>query len=170
MKRTILLAALLVTALFILLPGCGNPAIGTLQSITLTASGTTGTVEVQGEGGTLQLVATGNYSSTATVDLTGHVTYAATPEGDDESGTPLPATSASNPQTISISPTGLVTAITPFVCTFTNDSTSTTSPVWVLTGSYKIVATYNNVTSQPVYVAVASAAGIGQYDGGKCGP
>jgi hypothetical protein len=166
-KRTILLTALLVTALFVLLPGCGNPAIGTLQSITLTSA--SGSFQLQGEGGTIQLVATGNYSSKATKDLSAHVTYTATPLGTDESGASLPPTSASNPQTISISPTGLVTAIAPFVCTYTNAGT-TGQPAWVLTGSYEITATFGNITSQPVYVGVAAAAGIGPNDQGKCGP
>jgi hypothetical protein len=167
-KRTILPAVLSVAMLFILLPGCGNPAIGTLQSITLTAA-TSGVVEVKGEGGTLQLIATGNYSSKATKNLSDNVTYTATPLGTAEDGTALPATSAANPQTISISPTGLVTAIVPFVCTYYNDGTKTT-PVWVLTGSYQIVATFGTVSSQPIYVGVAAAAGIGPNDGGQCGP
>ena len=167
-KRTILLATLFVAALFILLPGCGDPAIGTLQSITLTAS-TTGTTEVKGEGGTLQLVATGNYTSKGTKNLSGNVTYVATPLGTDETGGSLPSTSASNPQTISVSPTGLVTAVAPFVCTFTNAGT-VAKPSWVLTGSYEVVATFGTVSSQPVYVAVASAAGSGSNDGGACGP
>ena len=171
MKRTILLATLFVAALFILVPGCGDPAIGTLESITLTAVTSNKAVEVKGEGGTLQLVATGNYSTHATKDLTPHVTYTATANGTDESLAPLPATSAANPQTISISPTGLVTAIPPFVCTFHNDGTTTT-PSWVLYGSYGIVATFGNIASQPVYVAVASAAGEAppSPDNGACGP
>jgi len=170
-KRTILLATLFVAALFILVPGCGDPAIGTLESITLTAVTSNKAVEVKGEGGTLQLVATGNYSTHATKDLTPHVTYTATPNGTDESLAPLPATSAADPKTISISTTGLVTAIPPFVCTFTNEGTTTT-PAWVLTGSYGIVATFGNITSQPVYVAVASAAGEAppSPDNGACGP
>jgi len=167
-KRTILLAALLVAALFMLLPGCGNPAIGTLQSITLTAA-TTGTVEVKGEGGTLQLIAIGNYTSKGTKNLSNNVTYTATPNGTDEIGGALPPTSAANPQTISISPTGLVTAVTPFVCTFYNDG-SPTKPVWTLKGSYEIVASFGTVSSQPIYVAVASAAGSFPNDVGACGP
>ena len=153
--------------LFVLLPGCGNPAIGTLQSITLASA--SGSYELQGEGGTIQLVATGNYSSNATKNLTGNVTYTATPIGTDEGGASLPPTSATSPQTISISTTGLVTAIAPFVCTYYNDGT-VTAPVWVLTGSYEIVATFDKVSSQPVYVGVAAAAGTGPNDGGQCGP
>lgn len=171
MKRTILLATLIVAALFILLPGCGDPAIGTLESITLTAVTSNKLVEVKGEGGTLQLVATGNYSTHATKDLTPHVTYTATPNGTDEGGASLPATSATDPQTISVSTTGLVTAIPPFVCTFHNAGTTTTA-AWVLYGSYGITATFGNITSNPVYVAVASAAGepAPSADNGACGP
>lgn len=170
MKRTILFAALCVAAVFMLLLGCGNPAIGTLQSITLTAAGSTGTSEVYGEGGTLQLVATGNYSSNATKDLTSYVTYAATPIGTTEEGASLPATSAASPEVISISPTGLVTAVTPFVCTFHNNGTATQA-VWALTGSYQIVATFQGISSQPIYVGVASHIGeSGPPDDGQCGP
>jgi hypothetical protein len=166
-KRTISLAGLIGFGLFVLLAGCGNPASGTLQSITMTTA--SGSFQLQGAGGTIQLVATGNYSSMATKNLTGVVTYTATPIGHDEQGAALPATSSSDPQTISVSPTGLVTAIPPFVCTYYNSGTVTT-PAWVLTGSYQIVATYDKVASQPVYVGVAAAAGTGPNDGGQCGP
>ena len=167
MKRTILLAALFVAALFILLPGCGNPAIGTLQSITLTASNS----DLYGEGGTAQLTATGNYSSTATKLLNVYVTFTVTPVGTTEEGGSLPATSATSPQTVSVSKTGLVTAVAPFVCTWHNEGTTTT-PAWVVTGSYEVVATVNNITSNPVYMAVASAAGepAPSADNGSCGP
>jgi len=174
-KRTIFLATLFAVALVILLAGCGDPAIGKLESITLTAVTSNKTVEVKGEGGTLQLVATGNYNTRATKDLTAHVTYTATAYGCSEGsavgmcGPELPATSATNPQTISISATGLVTAIPPFFCTFTNEGTPTT-PAWVLTGSYGIVATFDNITSNPVYVPVAAAAGMTTADAGACGP
>lgn len=167
MKRTILPAALSVAMLLIWLPGCGDPAVGTLQSITLTS--TTGSFQLKGEGGTIQLLATGNYTSRATRDLSGKVTYTATPLGTAEDGSPLPATSVTNPQTVSISATGLVTAVTPFVCTYTNSGTAA-SPVWTMTGSYEIVATFGRVSSQPIYVGVASAPGTGPNDGHQCGP
>jgi len=166
-KRTILLATLFAAALFILLPGCGDPAIGTLQSISLTASNT----DLYGEGGIAQLTATGNYTSKATKTLNGNVTYTLTPVGYTEEGAALPATSATNPQTVSVSITGLVTAIAPFVCTWHNYGTTTT-PSWALTGSYEVVATFQNVTSNPVYMAVASAVGepAPSADNGQCGP
>jgi hypothetical protein len=166
-KRTISLAGLVGLGLFVLLAGCGTPAAGNLQSITLTSA--SGSLQLQGEGGTIQLLATGNYTSMATKNLTGVVTYVATPVGTDEQGAALPATSSTAPKTVSVSPTGLVTAVPPFVCTYYN-SGSVTTPAWVLTGSYEIVATYNKVASQPVYVGVAAAAGTGPNDGGQCGP
>lgn len=167
MKRTILLATLIVAALFILLPGCGDPAIGTLKSISLTASST----DLYGEGGTAQLTATGNYSSKATKNLSAKVTYTVTPIGTTEEGASLSATSATNPQTVSVSATGLATAVAPFVCTWHNDGTATT-PSWVLSGSYEVVATFGNVTSNPIYLALASAAGEPppSADNGACGP
>jgi len=166
-KRTILLATLFAAALFILLAGCGDPAIGTLQSITLTTS----TSDLYGEGGAAQLTATGNYTSKATNTLNGKVTYTVTPVGTTEEGGSLSATSATNPQTVSVSTTGLAEAIAPFVCTWHNDGTTTT-PSWVLTGSYEVVATFQNITSNPVYLAIASAAGepAPSADNGACGP
>ena len=161
MKRTTILAALLSTAL--LVPGCGDPAIGKLQTIQLTAVGSgTGLTEVKGEGGTLQLVATGVYTTKSLVDLTNKVTYNVTPNGDSLSG-PL----ATPPQTLQMSITGLATAVAPFVCTFTNVGTDT-QPSYALTGSYQVTVTYNGVTSQPLFIAVASATGDGPN--GACGP
>lgn len=167
MKPTVLPAALWLATLFLWVPGCGDPAIGTLQSITLTS--TTGSFQLKGEGGTIQLIATGNYTSRATRDLTNKVVYTATPLGTTEDGSELPNFSMIDPQTISISATGLVTAVVPFVCTYSNSGT-TASPVWTMTGSYEIVATLSGVSSQPVYVGVASAPGTGPNDGHQCGP
>ena len=166
MKRTTIFAALIsAVALFSLL-GCGDPAIGKLQTITLQSSGSSsGFSDLKGEGGTLQLTATGNYSSTNTKDLTGHVTYVVTPTGTDLNGSPLPAP----PLDISVSSTGLVTAVTPFACTFHDAEPDLTKPAaWVLTGSYQIVATFQGVTSQPVFLGVASQAGDGPS--AACGP
>jgi hypothetical protein len=166
-KRTISLAALVGLGLFALLAGCGTTAAGNLQSIVLTS--VSGSLQLQGAGGTIQLLATGNYTSMATKNLTSVVTYAATPIGHDDLGAALPPTSPSDPQAVSVSPTGLVTAVPPFVCTYYNDGTATT-PAWVLTGSYQIVATYNKVSSQPIFIGVSAAAGSSPNDNGQCGP
>lgn len=166
MKRIGILALIAITMSLSL--GCGNPAVGKLQTITLSAasaSTTGGFYDLFGEGGTLQLVATGNYTSTATKNLSNVVTYTVTPLGTDLNGAALSAP----PQTVTISATGLLTAVQPFVCTWTDVNPPTDSTAsWFLTGSYEIVATYNGVTSQPIYVGVASSAGNGPGD--ACGP
>lgn len=166
MKVTTILAALVSTML--LIPGCGDPAIGKLQTITLTSAGTGGLFEVKGEGGILQLRAVGIYTTKTQVDLTNKVTYSLivtpqTPPGTDVNGNPL----APPPATLQISSTGLLTAVQPFVCTFMNTGTSTT-PAYALTGSYQVTATFSGVTSQPVFIGVASAVGDGPS--GACGP
>jgi len=159
-KRTILSLTSL-TLLTLLAVSCGSSH---LESITITAPAT----ELVGEGGTLQLTATGNYSYGPSNDLTQKVTYTITPDGTDVNSIPLP----DPPADITISPTGMLTAVDPFVCTFAPGNTTGTSVTsWVLTGSYKIVATYNGVSSQPFYVGMASAAGeSGAPANGECGP
>jgi hypothetical protein len=164
---TALGCALLATTLL----GCGGS--NKLQSITLGIDGNSGLFNVAGIGGTLQLKATGNYSSTKTHDLTNVVTYSVVPDGDyvidDGAGNvqffPLP----SPPMTVTMSPTGLMTAVDPFVCTWQNlQPDPTKPPSWVLAGSYKVTATFQGITSQPVFVGVASAAGPPPT--GACGP
>jgi hypothetical protein len=160
--RTKFIGALSMALAFAGLLGCGTS--NHLQSITLTAGSTTGTVEVKGIGGTLQLVATGNYSSGKTHDLSHVVTYTVTPTGTDvNTGGPLPTP----PLGASISPTGLITAELPAVCTFTY-ATGSTPPAYSLTGSYQVVATFEGIVSQPMYIAMASATGDGPS--GACGP
>jgi hypothetical protein len=163
-KRKNILAAVVGLVSLISLLGCGDPAIGTLQTIKLTAvvAQNGGLVEVQGVGGTLQLGALGVYTKSS-VNLTQKVTYAVIPVGTDLSGFPL----LSPPQTLTVNASGLATAVTPFVCTFHNAGTAQ-SPAYVLTGSYQVTATYKGVTSNPIFIAVASAAGDGPS--GACGP
>ncbi len=166
MKRTGILAASVAALTLFSLLGCGAPAIGHLQTITLTSSASSsGFSELKGVGGTVQLTATGNYTSGDTKDLTANVTYVITPTGADLNGFALPAP----PQTMTVSSTGLATAVVPFVCTFHNAQTdSTKPPSYVLTGSYQIVVTFQGITSQPVFLGIASAAGDGP--GAACGP
>ena len=57
-----------------------------------------------------------------------------------------------------VSVTGLVTAVDPAVCAWVDVGTATT-PAWATTGDYEVTATYRGITSQPFFVAVASAAG-----------
>jgi hypothetical protein len=159
-----LVIALSIALAFIGLLGCGTT--NHLQTITLTGGTSGGFINVQGEGGTLQLVATGNYSSGKTHDLTHSVTYTMTPLGTDLGGVPLPAP----PQTASINVTGLVTATPPFACSWHDAEPDVTDnkPAWVLFGSYQVVATYQGITSQPIFVGIASAAGDGPSS--ACGP
>jgi hypothetical protein len=166
-KRTITFAALAsLLLLTIFLSGCSSDL--KLRSIQLQASdGTTGTVEVKGVGGTLQLQAIGTYSNGMTRDITNNVTYSVTvtPGSVDVANNPLPP----SPQGLSLDVSGLATAVQPFICTFHNtNSDPTQDPVWVITGSYTVTATLNGVTSQPMFVPVASATGDGPS--GECGP
>jgi hypothetical protein len=150
---------------FVGLLGCGTS--NHLQTITLSASGSSGLFNVKGEGGTLQLVATGNYSSGKTFDLTQVVTYTMIPTGVNTSGIALPAP----PLTASIDKTGMVTATPPFNCTWHDaepNPAKDMKPVWFLTGSYQVVATFEGVSSQPVFVGVASSSGDGPSS--ACGP
>jgi hypothetical protein len=159
-KRSILcLVGLCLLALFAI--GCGS---NSLKTINLTAS----TNELKGEGATVQLQAIGNYSYGPPLDMSTRVTYAITADGFDLNGFALPAP----PANITVSSTGLLTAVDPFVCTFAPaNSTGTQVTGWVLTGSYKIVASFGGVSSQPFYVGMASAAGDPAAPAnGACGP
>jgi hypothetical protein len=169
--KRIVIPALLMVALAVSQLGCGGPAIGSLRTITLSAAPSTNLV---GEGGTVQLFATGNYSTGAHDDITNRVTFSVTPSGTDDAGNPLPnaVTASCGPAQgcgdISVSSTGMITAVQPFVCTWVNTNTSGTgTPTWALSGSYQITATVHGITSQPVFVSVASAASAA---GGACGP
>jgi hypothetical protein len=163
-KRTIFFIAFL-SLLAICLASCGST--DNLRTIQLTAPST----ELQGIGGTIQLQAQGTYAYGPNRDLTNLVTYTVVvnqaPNNVDINGVTLPAP----PSTIQMSTTGLVTAIDPAVCTYADVGTATT-PAWVLTGTYEITATYRGVTSQPVYIGVASAAGppAPAFAAGACGP
>src|SRR5260370_34137616 len=87
----ILFAALACALLVFSMLGCGTT--NHLQSITLTpAHGGSGLFNVKGIGGTLQLVATGNYSSRETKDPTNVLTYSGAP---DPSGHIVPPASPS---------------------------------------------------------------------------
>jgi hypothetical protein len=169
-KRTTFITAF-VGLLAIGLTSCGSTS---LKTINLSASGnaTGGFYDLKGEGGTIQLTAVGNYTYGPSRDISNLVTYTVTVDasggipGTDVYGAPLPTP----PNTVKVSTTGLATAVDPFVCTYEDVGTATTA-AWALTGSYKIVATYRGITSQPVYLGVASQAGPGGPPAnGACGP
>jgi hypothetical protein len=161
-KRTTILAAV-VFAVVLASLGCGTS--DKLSTLTISSKNATGTFEVKGEGGTLQLKVVANYTSGKAVDVTNFSTLSATAIGLDLDGFPL----AAPPQTIQISDTAMVTAVQPFDCTFTLTSDpGVTPPSYALTGSYQITASYKGFTSQPTFLGVASATGNGP--GAACGP
>jgi hypothetical protein len=166
-KRKSILAIFAVLAVSFL-TSCG--ASDKVASITLTTSGTTGTVNLAGLGGTLQLQVTANYTSGKIVDETNWSTYAATAQGVDDTGATLPAP----PQGISINATGMVTATEPGICTWTDltasSSSSSSTPAWAIVGWYQVIATYKGMQSQPLYIPVASAASAQSGTNGECGP
>jgi hypothetical protein len=173
-NRKTLFAALACALLVFSMLGCGTT--NDLKSIQLSPSNTSesapGTLDLQGEGGTLQVYAWGNYSNGSAKLLGGGgITYqiAITPGSVDQFNDPLPAP----PQTVLLSPSGLLTAVTPFICTWQNGATPpATAPAWGLSGSYSVTATYGSFVSPPVYVAVASQAGVYSTTNptSECGP
>jgi len=182
-RKTVIAAfgcVLLATSLL----GCGGS--NKLQTITLTSGGESGTFNVKGIGGTLQLKATGNYSNSKTHDQTNVVTYTIVVDpinNTDAFGFPILAP----PQSITLSRTGMLTAVDPAVCTwvdvaaFLPPATTAPPPSWALSGDYMVTATFEGIASQPVFVGVASsvgnpdnpglsAGGIGNNPNALCGP
>ncbi len=161
-NRKTIFAALACALLAFSMLGCGTS--NHLQTITLTAAGDTGTFNVKGIGGTLQLVATGNYSSGKTHDLTNEVTYniQVDPVNNiDAFGFLLQAP----PATVTLNKTGMITAVDPAVCTWVDvaaiipPATTAPAPSWALSGDYMVTASFQGITSQPVFVGVASSIG-----------
>ncbi len=164
MKRTTILAALLV-AVSLISTGCGTS--DSIKSITITS--TSSNLEVYGEGGTLQLQVNANYNSGKTVPVTNQATFVLTPLGTDDGGNALPNPYTTPPSTIQINSTGLVTAITPFICTWVVTSAPGATPItYAISGSYQVVATYKGMSSAPQFIPVASADI--NVAGATCGP
>lgn len=176
-NRKTLFAALACALLAFSMLGCGTTR--ELQSVQLSTSSTVesapGTLNLSGEGAQLQLYTWGNYSNGKSQLLNGNITYqiAVTPGSFDQFGNPLPTP----PNSVSISANGLLTAVTPFICTWintapTNATPPVTSPAWALGGSYSVTTITQGVTSPPVFVAVASQGGIYSTSNptGECGP
>ncbi len=180
MRRTNIFAALACALLAIGLLGCG--ATNNLQSITLNVTlvngvaptGQSGFVNLQGNGGTIQLQAMGNYSGSKSKDLTKAVTFTVVvdPEHNVDAfgntllppcqapSCPAPANPPYTQGTVEYSPTGLITAVEPATCTWIDTSSDPTKPSWFYVGDYVVTATYKGVTSQPVYIPVASSGGV----------
>lgn len=166
MKRTIFSIAFL-SLLAVCLTSCGSTY--TLRTIQLTAPSS----NLQGIGATIQLQAEGTYSYGPNKDLTNLVTYNIVVDPDSNLGLATDGTTIvlpTPPQTAMVSVTGLVTAVDPAICAWVDVGTAT-APAWATTGVYEVTATYRGVTSQPFFVAVASAAGPpGLPANGQCGP
>jgi hypothetical protein len=176
------LFAALACALFVFsMLGCGNS--NNLQSIQLSTSNTVesppGTLELKGIGGTLQVYAWGNYSSGKSkllnnvnvvynIDVTADSPFAVDPSNGSLYNL------ATSPDTVELSATGLLTAVTPSACTWLNSAVfPATAPAWSIVGSYSVTANYSGMSSPPVFVSVASAPGV--FDAntnktGQCGP
>ena len=189
-KRTTLFAAFACALLTLSLLGCG--ATNHLQTITLGASLVNGAApgsqagffSLQGNGGTIQLKATGNYSSSKTKDLSNEVTYTLIVDpinNVDAYGNTLlppclgPCKSAAQ-GTVEFNASGLVTAVDPATCTWVDISPDPAKPAWFYSGAYRVTASFQGIQSQPMYIPIASSAGNPVYNGvtnnptGLCGP
>ncbi len=169
MKRTSILAVFPIT-LALVLSGCGTS--DSVKSISITGANSFGAFEVYGEGGTMQMTVTANYNSGKQIDVTNQSTFTVTETGTDDNGESLPVPSSTTPpSTIEISNTGLVTAVTPFICTFVVTSGVGVTPItYAVAGSYQIVATYKGMQSNPQFLPVASADINSNVSGATCGP
>jgi hypothetical protein len=172
-KRTSILATILV-AISVFSSSCGTgDKIGSL-SMQVVGSGT-GTINLAGLGGTLQLQVLANYTSGKQIDETNFAVFTVTPEGfeatyDSNGDLVIPGPAMPVPPTgLTIDKTGMVTAVDPGVCSWTNQGTLAT-PGWAFTGDYMITATYRGFTSNPVFIPLSSAAGAQPGMNGECGP
>jgi len=183
-KRTKIFVALGCALLAIGLVGCGQS--NNLQSIQVTAAlvngipptSQSGFVTLEGNGGTIQLAVTGEYSNGKTKNLTNEATYSVVVDPEyntDAFGNTLvpPCTPGTCPNpgapppyasgTVQYNQTGLITAVEPATCTWVDASSNLQGvvqpPSWFYTGDYVVTVTFEGVTSQPFFVPVASSAG-----------
>jgi hypothetical protein len=157
-KRTALFVSLIAV---MGLASCGSYSLRTIDLAVDTNQTTAGpcgiTVDLKGLGGCVQLLATGNYSNFTSKDLTDRVTYTIVI-------TPGSVAMPTPPAGATIDLKGMVTATIPGVCTWVQ--TSTNPITYAESGSYTLTASFGGVTSNPVYLPVASAAS----STGACGP
>jgi hypothetical protein len=177
--------AMFVAAVALLSTSCGTS--DSVKSITLSTNGQSagGFYNLAGVDGTLQLQVIANYNSGKFVNVTNQSTYKMTPTGwvfasadpafASGPGSTLPAAAAN---TVTISPTGLMTGIAS-ICTWedlivttgsgSNQTTGPANPpIWAYTGFYQVVATYKGMSSQPVGVGMGIAESNAPTGG--CGP
>jgi hypothetical protein len=197
-KRTKIFAALACALLAISLSGCG--ATNHLQSITLNVTAINGTpvtgvggfITLEGNGGTIQLQPLGNYGGGKPKDLTREATFVVVVDplhNVDAFGNtllapcfgPCPTPFDGVHGTVEWDATGLITAVEPATCTWIDimpldKNGNVQPPAWFYSGDYQVTATFAGVTSQPVYIPVASSGGNQVYNGqennpsGACGP
>jgi hypothetical protein len=187
-KRTNIFVALACALLVLVLAGCGGS--NNLQSIQLNAKLVNGVpptsqggfITLEGNGGTIQFQAIGTYNSKKTKDLSNVVTYNVVVDpahGVDQNGAALlpPCVApCSDPSkgTVEFNTTGLITAVEPATCSWVNLAVDPSpTPAWFYSGDYVVTASFGGVTSQPVFVPIASSAGIyDQYSNpaSLCGP
>jgi hypothetical protein len=172
-KRKTLFTALACGLLTFSMLGCGTT--NHLQSITLTAPlGVAlqgGVYNLKGDGTVLQLKATGNYSNSKTHDLTNEVTWTVIVDPNytkDAFNNTLPPPcqapcNVAGQGTLEYSPTGQITAVEPATCTWVDPVPSPGPPVFFFNGAYQVTATFQGITSQPVYIPIASSAGNKDY-------
>jgi len=166
-----LFAALACALLVFSMLGCGTT--DHLQSIQLsTSSSEPGTgvgtyINLYGADAPGQFYTWGNYSNGKQKLLHGNgVAYqiSITPGSltlDYNTGEYVPLVSDPNanpPQTVQLSPDGVITAVTPFECTWENFAVApATAPSFAYVGSYTVTATYQGFTTPPAYIPVASS-------------
>jgi hypothetical protein len=206
-----ILAALGCALLALSTVGCGafKGQTSDLKSITLGASlingqppsGQSGFFTLEGNGGTIQLQATGEYTGGTTKDITHVVTYNVVVDplaNTDAYGNvllppcappscPVPGQPPYTSGTVEYGQTGLITAIQPATCSWVDivplQNGQVQPPSWFYSGDYTVTVTYQGITSNPIYIPVASSAGNQYYpyteDGnpanlnnptGACGP
>ena len=209
MKCKHILAALGCALLALNTVGCGafKGQTSDLKTITLgvslvngiAPSGQAGFFTLDGNGGTIQMQATGEYNGGTTKDITHVVTYNVMVDAqynEDAYGNPLlpPCQAPSCPApaqppytngTVEYSQTGLITAVEPATCTWVDVAPLVNGvagpPAWFYEGDYVVTVTYQGITSNPVYIPVASSAGnpddifanppiIDNNPTGLCGP
>jgi hypothetical protein len=172
-NRKTLFAALACALLVFSMLGCGTT--NKLKSIQLNATFINGVAPTlqngvysfQGNGGTIQLQAIATYSGGKTQDLTKVVTYNVIVDpaaSVDAFGNPLVPPCQTPCQiagqgTVEYNPTGLFTAVEPAVCTWVDVVPAPGTPGWAYQGDYLVTVTYQGITSQPVFLPVASATG-----------
>jgi len=176
MKRTATVLALFLVAIALLSTSCGTSDF--LKSLNLSSNGTLsgGFYNLAGVDGTLQLQVQAVYNSGKLINVTNASTFTMVPTGcvfdpgppENLCAGPVPAPA---PNTVTISPTGLMTGIAQ-ICTWVDlngtNGQPQTPPAWAYTGYYQVTATYRNFTSQPVGIGMGVAESNSPTGG--CGP